>query len=486
MMKNVAAVIVGAETYQDAKLASALYVSNDAVAFATALDALGIPAENRTVLLDAQATRTAVLSRLRKLVKTPPDVELFIVWWGGLAFEEDGETFLACHDTQSDDLAETSVAVGVLLDALKKSKRQRTVLFLDPRAGMAAGTFDPDEVVEGFEKMAGAAFLACGKGQASHVSGASKAGIWAQQVVEAFTGRAALAAEEGGTLTTASLQAHLEREVPRALRAAYREGRDQDPLAVLPGKAFALANIAGVIGKDQPVADPRLLPLKRGVLRGEVRGKVKALGGYRKYHRLPDRVGDHARRFVAELAAPDVQADVDQFYAALRELLGYKRRDVEGSADRGSGYVRTPDFEYSVSVTLAEDDPQTVVWRREVSAIRKPEVVLSGAFQQVFGDQFDSLVFEFCRPFDLEGWVDRMEEMVPAGVKLRCAPDCSSCDVTVAGFMGVVRLYRDHVEVQGGRTPTSRGLVEAFLQFQERFGGKEGLEELPLLSAPSE
>ena len=119
-----------------------------------------------------------------------------------------------------------------------------------------------------------------------------------------------------------------------------------------------------------------------------------------------------------------------------------------------------------------------------MSCIRNPEVVLSGPFAKVLGDQFDSLVFEFTKPFDIESWVDRIEEEVPEGVKLRCAPDCSSCDVVVAGFTGVVRLFRDHVEVQGGRSATSKGLVEAFLQFQDRFSGKSGLEELPLLPPP--
>ncbi len=469
------AIILGIDKHQDAALASAPHAAADAAAFAAALEALGCA--GRTVLLDGQATRTAVMSHLRKLAKSPPEADLLIVWFGGLAYSLDGEAFLACHDTLADDLEETGLALSVLLDAIKKSG-VRAALFLDPRAGVPAERFDPSAL----EDFKGGALVACGAGQTSHVSGALKAGVWANQVLDAFRGKAPLALEEGGGLTAASLAAHLEREVPRALRATFREGADQTPLSFVPKKAFALADIAPLLGKDQAVADPRLLPLKRGVLRGESRVKVKSLGGYRKFHRLPDRVGDHARRFVAELAAPDVQADVDQFYAAIRELLGYKRRDVEGSADRGSGYVRTPDFEYSVNVTAADDDPLIAVWRREVSAIKSPEVVLGGAFGQVFGDQFDSLVFEFTRPFDLEAWIDRIEEDPPAGVKLRCAPDASSCDVASGG--GVVRLFRDRVEVHAQKTPTSKGLVEAFLGFQDRFKGRAGLEELPLLPAP--
>lgn len=154
------------------------------------------------------------------------------------------------------------------------------------------------------------------------------------------------------------------------------------------------------------------------MLRGETRARVKSLSGYRKFHRLPDRVNAGSCAFVGELASEDVKADVDAVYTAVREGLGYKRRDVEGSADRGSGLVRTPDFEYSVSVDLCDDDPTTLVWRREVAGIREPKVVLDRPFQRIFAEKFDTLVFEFTRPFDLEAWVDHIEEEAPERVEV--------------------------------------------------------------------
>ncbi|MFQ3593714.1 MAG: hypothetical protein SNJ82_11105 [Gemmataceae bacterium] len=426
------------------------------------------------VLLDTQATRTAILSRLRKLAKTPP--EHLRVWFGGLAFHEDGEEYLACSDTLPDDRAETALPLRELIAAIRQVKAQQTVLLLDPRGGVGQ-PFDPQVLSDTPLNV----FVAHASGEKSHVSGGLKAGLFAHLVAEAFAGRAPLALEAGGALTTDSLLTHLQRELPRLLRATFREAPSQTPLYY--GRPLHLADVAEALPKEASVADPRLLPLKRGVLRGETRLRVRSLGGFRKFHRLPDRINEGSRRFVADLAAPDIQADVDQFYASIRELLGYKRRDVEGSADRGSGFVRTPDFEYSVSVDLAEDDPTVAVIRREVGGIQNPEVVLSGPFQQVFGDQFDTLVFEFLRPFDLEAWVDRIEEQMPEGVKLRCAPDASRVEITLPGVMGLVRLLRDRVEVQaaGPRGPTSRGLVDAFLAFQDRFHGRSDLQELPLL-----
>src|SRR5262245_54060008 len=127
---NVAAFLVGIEKYQDAGLAAAPFAASDAAAFGAALAALGVPADARPVLADGQATRTSLSSRLRKLAKSPPEAGVLFAWWSGLAFAQDGECFLACHDTQADDLAETSIALSVLLDSLKAARRP-VVLFLD-------------------------------------------------------------------------------------------------------------------------------------------------------------------------------------------------------------------------------------------------------------------------------------------------------------------------------------------------------------------
>jgi hypothetical protein len=474
--------LIAVDTHQDSHLPAAAHAAGDAAALSRALEALGFARDHQVVLAGSQATRTAIDSRLRKLVKSPPDAEALFIFFAGHAFRADGENYLACYDTQADDLAETSIPLRKLLDTLAASPAGRQALFLDVRGTLTAEPLSYQELTAFFAGRPGAAgFVACAEAQQSHVSGSLKAGIWAHHLVEALTGKAPLAAEDDERLTAGSLQAYLEREVPRTLRATFREAPPQTPLWFGSTESLVLAELGPLLDQDQPTADPRLQPLQRASLRSEVTARVKSLAGFRKFHRMPDRVNAGARKFVSDLAGEDVKADIDQVYAAVREQLGYKRRDVEGSADRGSGFVRTPDFEYSVSVDLSDADPTMVVWRREVAGIRNPAVVLGKPFQQVFGGLFDTLAFEFTRPFDLEAWVDRIEEEMPAGVKLRCASDCSSCDVMVLGFAGVIRLFRDRVEVQGQKTPGSQGLVEAFLRFQDLFSGRADLVELPLL-----
>jgi hypothetical protein len=477
------AFVIGVESHQDSTLPRSAYAESDADAFARALERLGFLRDSQVVLLGSQATKTAIESRLRKLRKSPSGAEALFAFYAGHDFRLDGQDYLTTHDSQADDLAETSVPLRSLLEALIASGCPRVAFFLDARAGVAREPLSLKPLAELFTKTAGAVcFVSCGEGETSHTSGALKAGIWTHHIIEALCGKTPLALEAGRVLTARSLQDHLCQEVPRTLRATFREAPAQTPVMLgAEDQRFVVADVGALLDEGQPTADPRLAPLKRGSLRNETTMKVKSLSGYRKFHRLPDRVNAGSRKFVADLAAEDVKSDVDSTYTSVREQIGYKRRDVEGSADRGTGFVRTPDFEYSVSVDLADDDPTTVTWRREVAGIRNPEVVLGKPFQQVFGEVFDTLVFEFTRPFDLEVWVDHIEDAMPPGVKLRTASDCSRCDVSVAGFAGVIRLYRDRVEIQGRKTPSSKGLVEAFLHFQDLFAGRRDLQELPLL-----
>jgi hypothetical protein len=493
MAANVA-LVIAVETYQDPAVPPVPYAEADGAGFARVLSLHGFTGPNQVLLLGSQASKTAVESKLRRLLKgLGPDDTLFLSY-AGHGFSQDGRNYLTCYDSQPDDLAATSIPLGDVLAGLKGCAARRVVLFLDAHGDLPAGSLPPGssphlagpELNAFFAGPGGrVCFASCRPAEASWPSGRRRHGVWAYHVLEALQGKAPLALEQGRFLTAASLQEHLAREVPRTLARTFTEPRTQTPVVYgAPGPGFVVADLRDLLEPARGNADPRLQQLKRGTLRAETRLRVKGLAGFRKFHHVPDRVGPAAEKFVAEIAADDLKADVDACYTAVREHLGYKRREVEVATARGQASVRTPDFEYTVSVAQSADDPAAAVCRREIAGIRTPEVVLSKGFQAAFGAVFDTLVFEFHKPFDLETWVDRFEEEAPEGVRLRCASDCSTCEVTVAGFPGVVRLHRDRVEVQGQHASSSTGLVQAFLDFQEVFHDRRDLEALPLSAGP--
>jgi hypothetical protein len=199
-------------------------------------------------------------------------------------------------------------------------------------------------------------------------------------------------------------------------------------------------------------------------------GRVKDLSGFRKTYRLPDHAGPSARKFVAKCSAADLRADLDAVFESAREHLGYKRKDIDTavSAD-GFGSLRTPDFEYTVTMTLDAADPTQVVWRREIGQFADVGFVRGSGFEAVFGRTFDRLAFEFASPVDVGELVDRLEDRPPDGVRVSVESDGSACEVTLAGFGGSVRVERGELTVRG-RCGDSAGLLDQFLAFVNRVG----------------
>jgi hypothetical protein len=206
---------------------------------------------------------------------------------------------------------------------------------------------------------------------------------------------------------------------------------------------------------------------------------VKDLQGYRKSHTLPERANDWARKFVNRIAAADIKADLDNTFDMVREEFGYKRKDLDVSAERdGLGFIRTPDFEYTVTVSVNPEEPTDVIWRREVSRLSGPEFVRSEGFRNVFGTMFNKLVFEFASPVDVAEFVDRIEDSPPEGTKVSVASDSGAAVISLAGFAGRVSVTRDAVTIEG-QAGNPGSLLEQFLMFLRKFGNPGEPKALP-------
>ena len=197
---------------------------------------------------------------------------------------------------------------------------------------------------------------------------------------------------------------------------------------------------------------------------------MKDLSGFRKTYKLPDHAGPSSRKFIAKCATDDVRADLNAVYEAVRENMGYKRKDIDTSVGSdGFGSLRTPDFEYTVTATLDTTDPTQVVWRREVGQLSDVGFVRSAGFEAGFGRMFDQLAFEFVNPVNVDELVDRLEDEPIEGVKVNVDSDGSACEVSLAGFVGVVRVERGSLSVRG-RSGNATGLLDQFLAFVNKVG----------------
>jgi hypothetical protein len=375
----------------------------------------------------------------------------------------------------------TAVPLRAVTEALAGTGGKPAVLFFDPRPlDDRVDDFGFEEVEDLCEEKL-LAFVSRTFEQESSVSDALKHGVWAHLVIEALAGNAAAALDGRHRLTPRSLHRYLSDELPRTLRRTLEDPVEQTPIMFgRPTGGWVLADLAPVLRARRDSAELLGHRLERVSLWAESRSRVKDLAGFQKSHQVPDRVRPATVRFAAAAARDDLQADLDSVYAAVREHLSYRRKDVTLTPPtEGSGALRTPDFDYLVSVSLAEDDPAEVVFRRDVTHLRSADVLRRPAFQATFGSAFQALSFEYAAPLDVEGLVDRLEEDPPPGVRVRCAADASSCELDLTGFPGTVRVGRNRLDIVGHRVAGANTLWAAFEAFQQVFNRATAPKALP-------
>lgn len=485
-MADRAALLIAVESFFEAGQPVA-YAAADAAELLRALPAAGYSPDKCTLLAGHRTTRGVIESYLRRLPKLVGKADSLLVLVVTRGFRHKGAGYLACADTILPDQPGTALAVDDLAAALHKVRCPEITVLLDvdplPATGeFTAPGFEPglseEQLRKWFESSPTCVgLLAAEPTERSFESAQVRHGIWRHHLIEAFAGKTRTGVEKDGTLTAAGLQAFLEDAVPRTLRRTYETAVEQTPLLLGEGNAGAVvADLGKLLGSGE-LLDPARM--KRVVFRSETPGKVKDLAGFRKTHTLPERANEWARKYVNRIAAADIKADLDNTFDMVREQFGYKRKDLDVSAERdGFGFIRTPDFEYTVGVSVNPEEPTEVVWRREVGRLSDPAFVRSEGFANVFGGRFDRLVFEFAVPVDVAEFVDRIEDAPPEGVKVSVASGSDSAEIRLAGFAGRVTLSRDAVTIEG-RPGSSASLLDQFLTFLRKFGGVGEPKALP-------
>jgi hypothetical protein len=470
-----AALLIAVDTFFEAAPPVA-YAAGDAAELHRALPAAGYNPQKCFLIAGTRTTKAAIESQLARLPKLIGKVDSLLVVFVSRAFSQKGRGYLVCADTILPDLTGTALPLAELISALNKTKcgEIAILLDLDPltlTGEMVPSGLDENELKKLFDESAtNVGLLACEPNERSFESGQLRHGIWRHHLIEAFTGKIRNGVNKDATLTASALQAFLEDAVQRTLRRTYETPQMQSPrLFGAANAAFVVADLANLLGPSGELLDPGRM--KRVVFRAETIGRVKDLTGYRKTHSLPDRANDWARKYVNRVAVADIKADLDNMFDMIREQFGYKRKDLDVSAERdGMGFIRTPEFEYTVSLAVNSEDPTEVTWQREIGRLSGAEFVRSAGFQAVFGSMFDRLVFEFAEPVDVADFVDRIEDSPPEGVKVGLTSDANAAEIALMGFAGRITMTPEAVIIQG-HTGSSANLLEQFLVFLMKFAG---------------
>lgn len=383
-------IAVGLERFQQADLGSVEYAADSVRAFAEAWHGLGVDPEDSVLLLDDEATKTTVESRLRRLPKTVGKGDTVVFLYAGRGIECDGRTLLLLSDSQPDDLEFSALGIRELLNSLERCRAGKMILFLDLSEGMELE--EADKLI----------FVSASPGEVSRASGMLKRRLWLHAISRALTGKV-----KGfdGEIRADALQAHLVDEVSRLLRSTWDGKEQQTPLA--------LGNLDDVvIAELQPDECKGLEPMLRDSrLLGERGDRVRTLSGFQKQrgHREPDRHSQAAVKFIQKIGANELEQHAARIHQRLKEAFNYGRSDVELATSEEAISIRTPDFDIDVWLEQATEECTSYRMLTEIGTFRNSETILSDAFDQAFEGICDTLLFELSRPFPVAEKIDEIE-----------------------------------------------------------------------------
>ncbi|MBN1653527.1 MAG: caspase family protein [Deltaproteobacteria bacterium] len=477
------AILIAIEHYSDKRIPTVQYAEADAVGFAAALEIAG-PID-KVLLLSAKATKTSINSKVRQHVKAlTSDDELFL-FYAGHGFSRNGHNFITCHDTDLDDLADTSINLQELLEVCGKSASKRIALFLDscesgitdiPEIRGIYSIISESELKEFFQAAEyRACFASCKTSEFSYSSRALKHGVWTYQVIRALEGNDPLALEHGRYVTANSLQNYLTKEVPRTLRKEFSKPTVQTPWFHGSHTGdFLISDLEDVL-KRRNTAKSGYDQVKQVFLQMEQPVDIAALRGFSKKrgHRVPESINGATERFVENISQKEIDEEIQQMFERIRTSMKYKRRDLTAE----SGCIITPDFEFSVNCAQDPDDPGSALITRRLIKI-SPAIVDDDAFNEVFDDYFDELTFDFAKANNVEDLIDRIEDLNLDKIDLTYPPDSSYCEIKIKGSPLKIKVTAYSLTVYTAQMTSPKLLVESFFDVQKQLSGTPVLKAI--------
>jgi Caspase domain len=476
------AIVIAVEKYTDKRIPAVKYAEDDAKGFAAALGLGG--ALDKVFLLSAKATKTTINSQVRQHVKALTAADQFYMFYAGHGFSKNGHNFITCHDTDLDDLEDTSINLKELLDVCGKSACKHIALFLDscesgitdlPEIRGIYATMSEKELTEFFkaaEYMT--CFASCKTSESSYSADVLRHGVWTHQVIQALEGNERLALEGGRYVTATSLQNYLTSAIPRTLRHVFTKPTVQTPWAYGSQSGdFVISDLENIL-KLRSVVKPGYEQVKRVFLRLEETVRIVSLSGFAKgRHRVPTDNNSATNKFVQSISEEEVHEETEQIFARIRDHMGYKRRDLTSD----NGHIMTPDFEFWVECTQDSEDPAMAIISRRLTNI-SPKVVLDDSFNDAFDDYFNDLSFEFSNGVDIEALIDQLEDLALDKVDLSYPADCSYCKITIEGSPLDIKVTAGNLTVHTKSAVAPKLLVESFFDVQRRLAGSSVLKAI--------
>lgn len=473
------ALLVGIHHYHDKdRIHGVAQAEEDVSELRDALLDLGYHEDNIVVLLNDQATKTAIEHHLEVFrIDRLQAGDNFLFFFAGHGFSKDGANYIACCDTFYRDLTGTSIELDEVVKDLRSSICTRIQIFLD--CCNSEIVLDPtersllthlsDDMMEKALRDAEhlGCFSSCRYTQKSYSSPGLKHGIWTYHLIKALRGEVPELLNKSPLLTASTLQNYLFRAVPLTVRETFTNKRQQTPwYSGSHGHEFLVADLTPIIQKRRAAASSRKNELRDTILSHDEEVPVRSLSGFHGGHKVPERYNDSTEAFVTKIAQDDLSADLDSIFKAIKKRFVYKRTEINVQKPEGEsgGSIWTPDFNYSVSVSLLREDTSKAIITRQLSDIRDPTILEEEGFHEIFDDMFDKVRLTFKKRIDVDKFIDSIEDLESPDIDPDYLPEPEYCDLTITGAPGTIRVTDDALEL---RLPTTQTILEIAKSFQQ-------------------
>ena len=209
--------------------------------------------------------------------------------------------------------------------------------------------------------------------------------------------------------------------------------------------------------------------------------QIKQLPGFQKGYRVPTAASPSDQKFIAKIADPILDDDLQEVFSALRKAFGLKRKEISVDGPfEGGGIVTTPFFDYDVRVSIDVETPSRVIFARSITNIRDFSKLLDDPFDTVFGKRFSTLIVEFENELDLETVVDTIEEEDPEGISVDYDKDLTWCEIQVLGSTATIVAEAHAIRVESVRETTPKQLLDLFTDIQQQFMAKLDLSDVSM------
>jgi hypothetical protein len=477
------ALVIAIEKYKDPAIDSVRFAQADASEFASALELHGFTIQK--LMLNHDATKSTMSSHIKRGLARLSKDDTFFLYYAGHGFSDTGKNFLTCHDTDPNDLNATSLGLRWIFKQFESSKSQRVAIFLDScesgitkiddRRGLY-GLMSEAEIDAFFkDSQFRVCFSACKTSESSYSDATLKHGIWTYHILKALRGEVPQALENGRYLTAHALQNYLSREVPLTVRQSRSDPAVQTPwMYGGHSRDFKIADLLPII-QTRSASRLSAKQIRRALVRVAENIDVKSLSGFRKgFHHVPDSISSTTRSFVESISSADVAERVESVFEEIQSNFGYKRKEVKCE----SGKILTPDFEYTASCTLHDEDPTLATVTEEVGNM-KAGIINDDRFNDVFSGHFDELVFELDSEIQVEEVIDAIEESGVKDLKIEYPGDTSWCEIRLSGRRESIRITADYFIIKTVGKKSPKELVEVLYDVRKELAGTAVMKLLP-------